>query len=401
MLVAVVGGKLQGVEAAYLAHKAGWEVLLLDRKKHVPASGLCDRFVQVDVTRSYDPGPLLDGVDFILPALENDAALSALRKWSDATGVPLAFDPAAYAVSSSKHESDRLFAELGLPAPLSWPGCAFPVIIKPDSESGSHGVKVVHTPGKLSAVLEGGPSRVKPVVQEYLSGPSYSIEVIGTPGRYLPLQVTALHMDAEFDCKRVTAPADLPPHLAAEFEQMAVSLAEALQLKGVMDLEVIVHNNSPKLLEIDARLPSQTPTVVYWSTGINLVALLGELATTGKMKELSFPLNPRVVLYEHIRLTETAIETAGERIVSEKGPLHVQPGFFGADEALTNFSEENSDWVATLIFTGATVEEVMSGKMKTMNRICQHAHLTDRVDTEPDVMRPEETVGLKWKVTTV
>ena len=59
--VAVAGGKLQGVEAAYLAHKAGWEVLLLDREDHVPASGLCDRFIQVDVTGDADVAGLLEG----------------------------------------------------------------------------------------------------------------------------------------------------------------------------------------------------------------------------------------------------------------------------------------------------------------------------------------------------
>ncbi len=42
MLVAVVGGNLQGVEAAYLAHKAEWEDLGIDKKMVVPASGLCD-----------------------------------------------------------------------------------------------------------------------------------------------------------------------------------------------------------------------------------------------------------------------------------------------------------------------------------------------------------------------
>jgi len=50
LLVAVVGGKLQGVEATYLAHKAGWEVRVVDKNDQVPASGLCDSFVQADVT---------------------------------------------------------------------------------------------------------------------------------------------------------------------------------------------------------------------------------------------------------------------------------------------------------------------------------------------------------------
>jgi pyrrolysine biosynthesis protein PylC len=44
MRVVVAGGKLQGIEAAYLAHQAGWSVLLIDREASPPARGLCDQF---------------------------------------------------------------------------------------------------------------------------------------------------------------------------------------------------------------------------------------------------------------------------------------------------------------------------------------------------------------------
>ena len=44
-----------------------------------------------------------------------------------------------------------------------------------------------------------------------------------------------------------------------------------------MDVEVILDDGVMKVLEVDARLPSQAPTTVYWSTGINIVQILGEL----------------------------------------------------------------------------------------------------------------------------
>ena len=76
MLVAVVGGNLQGVEAAYLAKKAGWEVTVIDRKAVVPAAGLGDRFSQVNITSEKDLERALKGVDLVIPALENDDALA-------------------------------------------------------------------------------------------------------------------------------------------------------------------------------------------------------------------------------------------------------------------------------------------------------------------------------------
>lgn len=383
MRVAVVGGNLQGVEASYLARKAGWEVLLLDRDADVPASGLCSRFVQVDVTRDADAARLLEGVDWILPALENAEALAALEEWSRTARVPLAFDPAAYALSSSKLESNRLFERLGLPAPRPWPECRLPVVVKPDGGSGSRGVRIVSTLGQLHAVLEQTGEQATPVVEEYLTGPSFSIEVTGEPGHYVPLQVTDLHMDAGCDCKRVSAPSVLSRELVAEFERMAVAVAEALRLKGVMDLEVILHDGRLKILEIDARLPSQTPTVVYWSTGINMVELLGGLFAPGMPVSAMNSAEPRSVLYEHVRVTEESMEIAGEHIMSGAGPLRLARGFFGADEAITSHREGASDWVATLIFSGPSPEEVLVRRWRTLERIRKSARLDEIVDTCP------------------
>ena len=48
-----------------------------------------------------------------------------------------------------------------------------------------------------------------------------------------------------------------------------------------MDLEVIEHNGIFKVLEIDARIPSQTPTAVLHSSGMNLLEELRDLFSTG------------------------------------------------------------------------------------------------------------------------
>ena len=142
LIVGIVGGKLQGVEAAYLARKAGWEVRVIDKKPDVPASKLGDSFAQVDVTVENNLADVLDDVDLIIPALEDDSALRSLTRWRRKTGIPLAFDPQAYAVSSSKLKSIELFQKIGLPLPVAWPQCSFPVLAKPVRGSGSKGVRI-------------------------------------------------------------------------------------------------------------------------------------------------------------------------------------------------------------------------------------------------------------------
>jgi pyrrolysine biosynthesis protein PylC len=206
------------------------------------------------------------------------------------------------------------------------------------------------------------------VAQEYLEGPHFSIEIIGLPGDYRPLEVTELHMDRHHDCRRITAPCALDSTQVMEFEQMAIRVAERIQLRGLMDMEVILNDGRLKVLEIDARLPSQTPTAVFHSTGINMLKLLTELFLTQKMniKHIS---QPQTTIYEHVKVIENHIEVMGEHIMSGVGPLKSYPGLFGANEVITNLHPGLKEWVATLILRGKNIEEVVGRKQQTYENI--------------------------------
>ena len=368
LLVAIVGGILHGLEATYLDKKTGWEVLLVDKNPQAAASLMCDRFLQFTITTKRDLDKIPKQVELVIPALENTGVLSILYEWSLETGIPLAFDMQAYAISSSKKKSDQLFRDININAPKSWPECDFPIVAKPDGESGSRGVKIIHNEKELTSNFPTKDALDQMIAQEYLEGPSYSIEIIGFPGNYTPLQVTELHMDNDYDCKRVLAPSGLDSTRVMEFEQMAIRIAERIQLKGLMDLEVILHEGELKMLEIDARLPSQTPTAVFQSTRINMVKLLGELFLTGKMN-FNNTNHPQTTIYEHIKVKKDHIEVMGEHIMSGIGSLKLFQGLFDADEVITNFHPGLNEWVATLILKGKNMEEVLGKKQQTYENI--------------------------------
>jgi pyrrolysine biosynthesis protein PylC len=381
VLVAVVGGNLQGVEAAYLAKKAGWEVTVIDRKAVVPAAGLGDRFSQVNITTEKDLERSLEGVDLVIPALENDDALACMERWSQNSEIPFAFDPPAYSISSSKLKSDQLFARIDVPTPLPWPKCGFPVLAKPSMGSGSQKVKVFNDSKNLQAYLN--ESVDEWVVQEYVAGPSYSLEVVGLPGKYLPLQITDLQMDEAYDCKRVLAPTELTPALISEFERISLSIAEAMVLKGLMDVEVILHDQTLKVLEVDARLPSQTPTAVFWSTGINVLEMLADLfLTRGNLNKRDLN-SPMGVVYEHIKVTANGLEVAGEHMMSGTDALQIRENFFGANEAITNYRPHRQEWVATLIISEKTREMTWERRNRVISDIRQHFNLDVYQDLNP------------------
>lgn len=383
MLVAVIGGKLQGVEITYLAKKAGFDVLLIDKNNDVPACGLCDQFLQANIMSNEAIKDHLEKSDIIFPAFENLEGLSHLNQLCLQQDKPFVFDLNAYRISTSKLDSDQLFTQLQLPQPALWPECAFPVVVKPSEGSGSEGIQIFDS---YNEALHFYTNQFPPsgyVVQQYIDGPSYSIEVIGEPGFYLPFQITDLGMDAVHDCKRVTAPVDIPETLVRQFEFLAVKIATQLNLNGIMDVEVILHDNQLKILEIDARFPSQTPIAVYWSSGENMVQVLTDLFKNKKVPGRTGHGKNQFVIFEHIKVTESAIQVEGEHIMGGHGPLHLEKNFFGADEAITNYQEAKGEWIATLIMTGRTASELADKKTSVYQNIRQRFHLESVIDLGP------------------
>jgi pyrrolysine biosynthesis protein PylC len=383
--VAVVGGGLQGIEATYLAHKAGWKVTVIDKKKATPASGLSDGFIQLDVTSEEELSLKLKDIDLVIPATENDEALAALTRWTELTRIAFAFDPRAYSISSSKVKSDQLFARKGFPSPMPWPESGFPVVTKPNRGSGSAGVRIIHDKDDLKFLLSSSDISKDWVLQEYLWGPSYSLEVLGVPGRYTAVQVTDLAMDESHDCKRVIAPTDLSPKLVKKFEDTSLAIAEEMELRGLMDVEVILHEGQVKVLEVDARLPSQTPTAVYWSTGFNIVEALGEIFLNGYFSLVKNGKKRRGVVYEHIKVSPNVLEICGEHIMTGVGPLQLKKGFFEADEAITNYCPTRKEWVATIIVSGTDQLDAWSKRCEVIEEIRKRFALDIYLDPTPQV----------------
>lgn len=408
MRLLVVGGRLQGTEAVYLAGKAGIETLLVDRVPDTPATGLADAHYVLDIAA--DEGharSLARSCDAILPACEDLATLTWLTDRAPAWDVPLLFDLAAYRVTRSKRASWRLFDRLGVARPAHWPDCGFPVVVKPDAASGSEGVTVARNEGDMvaarAALAAAGHASV---VEAFVAGPSLSIEVLAWGGAVAPMQVTGLEFDAGYDCKRVLAPVgrrvtgdaaascrdaepgvlsghgfaewdwerSLEPFTAEVLADVGVRVARDLGLHGVMDVEVLLRDGVPIVLEIDARLPSQTPSAVFWSSGANLVALLVETARKGAPPALDC-VPRRACVYQHVRAADGRLEVVGEHALATARPLRCLEGAPGADEVLTDRGASSRSWVATLISTGASLDEARGRGVRAIEALAAESGL--------------------------
>ena len=254
----------------------------------------------------------------------------------------------------------------------------FPIVVKPDGASGSTGVVVVENQIELDLALQKISGEV--VIQQYLEGPSFSIEIIGCPGNYVTLQVTDLYMDREYDCSGVSAPTLLDSGKTIELHDQVLAIAEAISLHGIMDLEVILHDGKLKILEIDARFPSQTPITVYHSTGMNMVNMLVRLFTEGFVEK-----RPGTCVYsriDHVRVESGKVEVCGEHIMANKGALRLAPDLFGADETITTYQPGKDSWVATFIFRGDSREEVELRRKSCLQKIRWIQPIVEQSDDE-------------------
>lgn len=361
MKVAIIGGKLQGTEACYLANAAGIKSILIDKNPFAPASGLCDRFINGDVIKR--DSAVIDAMreaDFVLPANENDELLEAILSICDEYNLKLAFDPAAYAITKSKIKSDEIFHKNDIPSPRYFPAGKPPYIFKPEGESGSAGVRKLESADACFSMIEECGNSGKYIIQEYMEGPSYSIEVIGVPGNYRTYTVTEIHVDEGYDCCMVTAPVNISDEKKKSFSKIAKKIAGLVNLHGIMDVEVIDDGKELKVLEIDARLPSQTPITVLKSSGVNMLSEIADITLFGEFRSenTADTKEENFAVYEHLRRENGQVIQEGEHSMSDANPLTLRNDFLGSREVISDYMKPGVDFRGIFINWGSTASEV-------------------------------------------
>ncbi|MEG0830065.1 MAG: 3-methylornithine--L-lysine ligase PylC [Anaerovoracaceae bacterium] len=350
--IVIVGGKLQGSEAAYLGKCAGIEIILIDKDTKAPSQNLVDKFICGDVL-SDDPEVVgaLESADMILPTMENDWVLERLDALAKDKGYTLAFDWEAYKISSSKKVSDKLFLDNNLPCPQYYPAGTAPFIAKPDSESGSHGIQYFTSEEDVKKFANGEGKDF--IIQEFVEGPSYSVEIIGRPGNYRVYEITEIFVDDVYDCNLAATLHTIDPEKKKAIEKLAIDIAEIINLKGIMDLEVIDYNGEIKILEIDARLPSQTSIVVYHASGMNYIKELYDLFCTGDFQDKQIN-NKHFASLTHYLFQGGEYSSHGEHIMVEGGLLEYTEGICKDAVVVSDFKEGMSVWRGTFVNYGQT-----------------------------------------------
>jgi len=353
--ICLIGGKLQGFEVAYLAKKANMKTVLVDRNPKALIRNFVDEFHCFDI--SGEPEKLIEiskTVDAVIPVNENLECINFLDSVKEKLSCPLLFDFAAYGISRDKKKSKEYFAAIKVPTPLDSPAEP-PYFVKPPCESSSLGARIIYEEAELQTLNPGM------LIEEYVEGDVVSLEVIGDGEHFAVVKETLVHIDGSYDCHRVT-----PLSFDPEFRKISLSLAANLSLKGIMDVEAIASPRGLKVIEIDARFPSQTPTVVYHSSGINLVELLvrafeGGIKEMKQIKKLEDLPKNDYCSFEHFLLKkeengERTLHPAGEQFLSEGSEY----GEYYSEPGLEIFACKGENPIFTLIARAPDREEAES-----------------------------------------
>lgn len=198
----------------------------------------------------------------------------------------ISYDTAVKA--TDKGEMIRAFAEAGVAHPwyyiLKDPAqelpedLTFPCIAKPTDNAGSRGVVLINSREELKSALsyssENGRSGAV-IVEEYMTGPEVSVEIITWQGIPHVLQVTdklttgAPHFVEMGHCQ----PSRLPEEDVQRIRELACRAVKAVGIEsGPAHVEIILTAQGPKLVELGARMGGDciTSHLVPLSTGIDM-----------------------------------------------------------------------------------------------------------------------------------
>jgi carbamoyl-phosphate synthase large subunit len=296
--ILLLGASEIQVPAIEAARRRGLHVLVADYDPLAPGLALADTPLVVSTN---DVAAILSaarehrirGI-----ATTSDFPVRTVAEVGVALGLP-ALSPLSARICTDKFLQREALAAAGLPVPwflriaggvdpsgLELP--SWPAIVKPVDSSASRGVSRVDDPGELAPALEEARTNSRSgdaIVEEFLEGPEFSVEVLCHGGTIdvvaITAKTTAGHSGRFFVETRHVIPAPLEPQQAESIRGMVRSAVAACGLDhSAAHAEVKLTHRGPILIEMAARLGGDfiTSDLVPLSTGVDMVGSVLDIA---------------------------------------------------------------------------------------------------------------------------
>jgi carbamoyl-phosphate synthase large subunit len=264
-----------------------------------------------------------EGVGLVVPTIDDELMPFALASLAfEAAGARVAVSAAAtIGICNDKYETCRTLDSNGIAAARSFvPGelpasPRFPLFIKPRIGRGSVGVHKIRNVRELAFFLD---YVAGPVVQEYLDGPEFTIDMLcdaaGCPLSIVPRERIVVRAGVS-DCGRTTK----DPRLMA----LAASCAAALPFAGPVNIQCRIVDGRPVVFEINPRFSGGIPLTIH--AGADFPRMLAQLVlgtpvapAIGRFRENVWMTNYEASVFltaQDIRLEPLAASDSVEEVV--------------------------------------------------------------------------------------
>ena len=296
--VLIIGASILQFPAIQKAKEMGYYVGVADYNPKAIGIPYADEYFNVStidvegvtkVAQSFKP----DGI----MTLATDMPMRAVAAACEACGLPgISYETAVKA--TDKAEMIKTFEANGVEHPWYFVAedktafdevlerITFPCIMKPTDNAGSRGVVLAHDIEELKnaySYSQGESRGGAVIIEEYLQGPEFSIEVMVVDGEPHVLQITdKLTTGApHFVEMGHSQPTRQSEDNQAKIRDLAIRACKAVGINcGPAHVELILTKNGPKMVELGARMGGDciTTHLVPLSTGIDMVALTIRLA---------------------------------------------------------------------------------------------------------------------------
>lgn len=220
---------------------------------------------------------LAEGVGLIVPTIDDELTVFGLgaRRFA-AEGIRVAVSPAdTTALCNDKYGTCRRLSSAGIPAAQSYlpadlasESPAFPLFVKPRHGRGGVGAFSIRDRRELDFFLD---YVLDPVVQEYLDGPEFTIDMLcdfsGRPVAVVPRERVVIRAGV-IDRGRTVKDFSLIA--------LAEACAEALTFAGAVNIQCRVVNGRPVVFEINPRFSGGIPLTI--EAGADFPEMLVRLA---------------------------------------------------------------------------------------------------------------------------
>lgn len=302
-----------------------------------------------------------------LPGPEPDAVARCRHKGTQhvtlaAGGVPVAAHALVTSVDMALDTAERV---------------GLPVVLKPADGSGSTGVRLCVTREEVvehaSRLLvrthneRGMPTAPGFLVEEYVDGPEFSVEVFGCT----PVAVVAKHLGAAPHFVEIghDVPAPLPAAQAEALATTGVMAVKALGLGfGAAHVEMRYGINGPVVIEVNPRLAGgMIPELIRSALSVDLVRAQ-VTAALGRHEELE----PRTAMHSSLRF----LVVDRPATLQEPRARHTNPARYVSEETLTGRRDErlvphhdHRDRVGHVIATACTAGEAALAAATGLDRL--------------------------------